>query len=295
MGWIRVEDTIFDHPAFRDDGERMLFLRLISRAAWRSHRVRYRDRMIELQRGQVAITLRDMAAISGVSKGKIEKFLKRLENEAMIETEAKTGVSVITILNYNKFQSPDNPSEDSSEDTIEDTSKTPRRHLEDEERTLIHDNTSFSVCNAHAREAEQPKDFSRETQQAVDAWKGATGAVLVTPGDRMALLGAIQRNGLENILAAIEARKRSPFLSGKSGDWGGMPLKWLWNDEKLAEVLRGEHDRRIDHKGNGKRSAPGKVDDLREVIDRAKALDDWERESLRGDEPIEERRRIGIA
>lgn len=247
MGWFRVEDSVFDHPAFRDHAERMLWLKLISQASWRRRTVRYRDRMIVLERGQVAMTLRDMAAFAGFSKGKAEKFLKRLENEAMIETEAKTGVSVITILNYNNYQSPDNRKEDADEDTSEDSAKTPRRQCEDEERTRLHDNT-VKGCVARARvtpplDSEPDANVSHETISVCEAWAAFRGSDVISPGERIQIAAAIRRHGLHVLLAVIDRARGSPRLRGETKILkGGMPLRWLFEDERIAQILRGEHD-----------------------------------------------------
>lgn len=247
MGWFRVEDTVFDHPAFRDHAERMLWLKLISQASWRPRAVRYRDRMIALERGQVAMTLRDMAAYAGVSKGKIEKFLKRLENEDMLRTEAKTGVNVVTILNYNKYQSPDDTNEDTGEDASEDTPKTPRRHPEDGERTRLHDNMD-SECVTRARvtpslDSQPSEDVSRGTTAVCRAWEEFRGQAVITPGEQMKIAGSIRRHGLETILDVIAKARGSPRLRGETEILrGGMPLRWLWEDERIGQVRRGEHD-----------------------------------------------------
>ncbi|HSI18158.1 MAG TPA: hypothetical protein VK980_10345 [Sphingomonas sp.] len=103
-GYARVHRTLLDHPAFRNDAEAMAFAWLVLRAAWRPVRVRYKERALALQRGQLAVSVRDFAAAMDRDRGWIERLIKRLKSEQMIATAAGTGVLVITICNYDLYQ-----------------------------------------------------------------------------------------------------------------------------------------------------------------------------------------------
>lgn len=103
-GFALIHRTLLDHPAFRDGSEAMAFGWMIVRASWRDTVVRYKGHRIELRRGQLAISVRDMAAQMNRDKGWIERLWKRLKQETMIETDNKTGVAVITICNYDEYQ-----------------------------------------------------------------------------------------------------------------------------------------------------------------------------------------------
>ena len=103
-GYARVHRSVLDHPAFRNDAEAMAFAWLVLRAAWRPVRVRYKDRALALQRGQLAVSVRDFAAAMDRDRGWTERLIRRLKNEQMIATAASTGVLVITICNYDIYQ-----------------------------------------------------------------------------------------------------------------------------------------------------------------------------------------------
>jgi hypothetical protein len=103
-GYARIHRSLLDHPAFRSDAEAMAFAWLVLRAAWRPVRVRYKGRAIALQRGELAVSVRDLAAAMDRDRGWTERLLKRLKNERMIATASGTGVLVITICNYDLYQ-----------------------------------------------------------------------------------------------------------------------------------------------------------------------------------------------
>jgi hypothetical protein len=104
-GYARIYRSLIGHPAFRNDAEAMTFAWMVVKAAWRPARVRYKGHPIDLERGQLAISVRDFATVMDRDKAWIERLLKRLKGETMIETRHETGVNVITICNYDKYQS----------------------------------------------------------------------------------------------------------------------------------------------------------------------------------------------
>lgn len=103
-GYIRAYRAVFSNPIFKNKGEAMVFIYLVMEAAWAPMTVRYKGRLIDLQRGQLAISVRDLATAMDRSKGWVERFLEALRNRDMIGTVNETGVNVITICNYDKFQ-----------------------------------------------------------------------------------------------------------------------------------------------------------------------------------------------
>ena len=133
-GYVRIHRTLIGHTAFRNDAEAMAFAWLVARAAWRSTRVRYKERGICLERGQLAISVREFAAAMDRDKAWVERLLKRLRNEGMIETVSETGVTVITVCNYAQYQSDQVLCETPSEAPNETPRKTEARQAQDTEQ-----------------------------------------------------------------------------------------------------------------------------------------------------------------
>jgi len=103
-GYALVHRSLWEHPAFRNWAEAGLFAWMVSQAAWKATRVRYKERVIHLKRGQLVISVRDLAASFERSKSGTHRLLKRLESETVIGTDSGTGVIVVTICNYDKYQ-----------------------------------------------------------------------------------------------------------------------------------------------------------------------------------------------
>lgn len=138
-GFVKVYRALLGHPAFRNDAEAMAFAWMVIRASWKPARVRYKDKVLNLNRGQLAMSVRDMAAAMDRDKAWIERLWKRLKSETMIETATDAGVSIVTICNYDVFQG----ERDTSETVRETPSETGARQAQDTEQRREEDkNTS---------------------------------------------------------------------------------------------------------------------------------------------------------
>lgn len=100
-GWM-------ENPAFAKEPftQREAWLWLIERAAFKPVRERVGSTIVDVGRGQIAASVRYLAVRFKWSKSRVERFLKTLENQDMIETASETGCTVITICNYDVYQSP---------------------------------------------------------------------------------------------------------------------------------------------------------------------------------------------
>jgi DNA-binding transcriptional MocR family regulator len=118
-GWM--ENEFFSAEPFTD---REAWIWIIEQAAWRPGKVRIKGTIIDLQRGDLSFSVRFLAEKWRWSKSRVDRFLKRLAAENMISTRSKNGTtaghqagqgqSVITICNYEKYQSPKDAQRDST-------------------------------------------------------------------------------------------------------------------------------------------------------------------------------------
>lgn len=127
LGVFAVDRGVFNHPLL-STGEpysrREAWLWLLSEAAWKPRKVGRAGAVIELERGQLAHSIRFMADAWGWSKSSVERFLTRLKTETMIGTASGTGLLVITICNYDAYQRLGLPERDSNRDAERDRTGT---------------------------------------------------------------------------------------------------------------------------------------------------------------------------
>lgn len=110
--WVRVSVETFDHEIL-DMGRydrRSAWLWLITNAAWKERRVNHKGRPITLKRGQLLGARSFLAEKFGWGEQELRTFLKALVTNGMIEINQSSGhfANVITICNYEKYQSAEN-------------------------------------------------------------------------------------------------------------------------------------------------------------------------------------------
>jgi DNA-binding transcriptional regulator YhcF (GntR family) len=133
-GYVRIHRTLLGHPAFRNDAEAMAFAWMVAKAAWRQTRVRYKGHAISLNRGQLSVSVRDMAAALDRDKAWVERLWKRLKAESMIETVVETKVTVVTIRKYDEYQADNDIGETPRKTSRETVNETPARQSRDTEQ-----------------------------------------------------------------------------------------------------------------------------------------------------------------
>lgn len=108
--WIRFTVDMFDHPALKSkEFDRCsAFAWLIANAAWKDHKVRMGNSMVEIKRGQVIVGLEHLSKEWGWGVKKVRLFLELLISEGMLEKGTSKGrfANIATICNYETYQTP---------------------------------------------------------------------------------------------------------------------------------------------------------------------------------------------
>jgi hypothetical protein len=107
-GFIALARGILDHPIVgapkpytrHDAWEWLLF-----EAAWKPRKYAAGSIVVDLERGQLAHSTRYMAKAWGWPETSVRRFLRRLKTGAMIGAESGAGITVISICNYEFYQS----------------------------------------------------------------------------------------------------------------------------------------------------------------------------------------------
>ena len=112
-GTVNIARAIFDHPGFADEPktEREAFIWLVMEASWKPRDKRVGTIVAHTERGQLAASVRFLAGAWKWTAAKVQRYLKRLEKREMIRTQADTGLTIITICNYDEYQSGGKPAD----------------------------------------------------------------------------------------------------------------------------------------------------------------------------------------
>jgi len=166
-GLYTISRAVFEHPAFKSEPftEREAWVWLIGEAQWKANRKRINGQIVELERGQLSHSIRFLSIRWDWSISRVNRFLKRLKTETMIETENETGQNVITICNYETYQD-FNKYRETVNETVFETRPEQQRHKE--EHQITPDNKIYIKDDYFF-----VGKVGKISQQQADAWKGA--------------------------------------------------------------------------------------------------------------------------
>lgn len=126
-GWFSVKRGITQHPIFAMRPDRaFVWLWMLETAAYRDTRQDAGGRPVEVKRGQVLTSLRQIEKATGVGIQVIRTLLDLLRDEHAINTDTSAGRLLITICNYDKYQTPPDVN-----GTPSNTAPTQRQHTKE--------------------------------------------------------------------------------------------------------------------------------------------------------------------
>ena len=105
-GRFAVTRSSLDHPIFGNDPycKRAAWYWLIGNAAWKPMRVYVGSKCFDLERGQLVASYRYLASAWGWTLKRVRTWLATVQREDMIRLEKGTGITVITVCNYDTYQ-----------------------------------------------------------------------------------------------------------------------------------------------------------------------------------------------
>ena len=109
-GWFAVKRGITKHPIFQDQPLRLAaWIWMLDTAAWKDTKQDAGGKVVEVKRGQLLTSFRQMSKATGVPVQPLRTLIKRLQEANAIQTDSNTGRMLITICNYDKYQTPQKP------------------------------------------------------------------------------------------------------------------------------------------------------------------------------------------
>ena len=259
-------------------------------------RANHEDRVVHgtlIKRGQLKTSYKDiMEDLSwyvgfrkeSYKKHHCETAMKLLTREQMITTSKTTRGMIVTVCNYDYYQTPKNYETDSERfnETTRDRQSTDRINKNEKNERMEEGNTE---ANASMPDAERPTDheqinykdlihfFNTETM-------GVFGRIIypISEKRKASIRARIREHGVEAFKEMIQRAAKSNFLKGDNDRGWTATFDWLIKPSNFQKTLEGNYDNKNQH-NNGRpgpsgqnRAAQGITDNqLAEAIRRATA------------------------
>jgi flagellar motor protein MotB len=102
---VKLHRAALDHPVLHAPNNFAAFFRMVAAAAFKPCTVTFRSKAVKLERGQLVVSARDFAERSGMTYQNFRTALAALQRNAMVSAEANAGLTLITITNFDTYQS----------------------------------------------------------------------------------------------------------------------------------------------------------------------------------------------
>lgn len=139
---------------------------LVAEARWKdaTKPIDLKGTKVWLKRGQLTHSTRHIAKVWNWDKAAVSRFIARLKTEAMIETSTEAGQMVITICNYDRYQSVDTGPETAT-DTQADTAA--RQQRDSTETNKNKDNKDNKDSDDDSRADQKSKNLFEEVTEVI--------------------------------------------------------------------------------------------------------------------------------
>lgn len=250
--YIPISRRLFEHQLWCEERIYSRFeawLDLIQSARFEDTKQLIGNRFIEVKKGQILASLRFLAGRWQWSTKKVNSFLDLLIQDKMIikETPKETGQTVITICNYDKYNS-QIIQEETEKKQQGNTKETPWKQQgnkvnKDKKENNIGDSDESLVCGTsqphteHIDYSELVKFFNEET-------KGVFGTVRTPLSDsRKGMINArIKSYGKKTFADMIRKAYQSDFLKGQNKKGWTASFDWLIKPTNFEKVISGNYD-----------------------------------------------------
>ncbi len=246
-GWVKIHRNILKNPWMHNADVLGIWLYILLNVAYQNEDVVFEGKRITLQPGQGLFKMRQVAKILGVSHSKLNRTITLFKSETQIETQTSPRNTLITVVNWNKYQLRETQNETQAEHK-RNTSGTQAEHLPIKERIEeVKNKRNINNTNVlFVDPADDEHQKNGDYQSIMDEWNSLpVKSIVAIRGKRLAMLRArIKDYGYDDVLNAIKMIRHSPFLLGQNKQGWQIYFDWFIKPNNFLKVLEGNYDDR---------------------------------------------------
>lgn len=234
MDYVKISRKILEWEWYTDINTKVLFLHILLKANWKQGRFQG----TEVPRGSFVTSQQNLALETGLTLKNVRTALKHLENTGEVAVNRHPKFSVITIKNYDKYQSGgsqvavEGQSGGSQVATIEERKKERKEE--------------YNKSPKGDYESSTPDSIYATIRELYNSVCGSYPRLVKMSEARKKAINARIRAGYtrEDFRILFEKAEASDFLKGANKRNWRATFDWLISDTNMAKVLDGNYDAR---------------------------------------------------
>ena len=211
-GYIKIHRKIQDSFIYKDSKALHLWIHLILEANHKDREFIFNNKKQICKRGQLIAGRQSLALETRISSSRVYRILKMLESEHLIEQQKTNKFTIITLLEYRKYQGDIGNVEHQTEQQLNNQRTTTEQPV----NTNNNDNTLKNVNNVNTTTAKADKHKSKVEQDFDTFW-----SVYPKKQDKDYAFTCWKRKkpDLSVVLIALQWQKLSPAWLKDSGKY----------------------------------------------------------------------------
>ena len=238
MDYIKLSRKITEWEWYSDINVCRLFIHLLISVNWKTGRFQG----VEIPRGSMATSYNSLADQTGLSVMQVRTAIKKLKLTGEITVIQHPKYSVITVNNYNNYQS-DNKVNNTYVTQEQQARNTGLTTIEEGKKERKEEDIySFSNEKPSARLSEE--QIFTTIRELFNSVCGSYPRLVKMSEKRKKAVRARLRTGytLEDFKTLFEKAEASDFLKGKNDRNWNADFDWLICDSNMAKTLEGKYD-----------------------------------------------------
>lgn len=148
QGWIKTYRNILDHWVWQDPMSFRCWMYILLKANHSEKKIMFDGSLMTINRGQLLTSVRKLSDEMGCSKNKINKIIGTLLEDNMITVKRTHRGTLLTVINYGKYQDTRDTEKDAEKDAEKDSPRTQNRTQNDHKQ-------EYKECNKNDKEEKE--------------------------------------------------------------------------------------------------------------------------------------------
>ncbi len=177
-GWLKLHRKIVEKGYYKKSEYVHLWIHLILKANHEPNEWFYKNKVFKINRGQFITSRKTLMEETGISRNKIENILDCFKNEQQISSENLYTSRLITILNYDDYQT--NKQQISSKQAANkqqiSTNKNNKNEKNEKNNKILYGEFVFLTKEEHKKLVDKyESEFVEACVERLDNYLGSTG------------------------------------------------------------------------------------------------------------------------
>lgn len=238
MDYIKLSRKITEWEWYSDINVCRLFIHLLISVNWKDGRFQG----VEIPRGSMATSYNSLADQTGLSVMQVRTAIKKLKLTGEITVTQHPKYSVITVNNYNTYQ---------SDNKVHNTDVTQEQHRNNTGLTTIEEGKKerkeediYSFSDEKPSASHSEEQIFTTIRELFNSVCGSYPRLVKMSEKRKKAIRARLRTGytLEDFRTLFKKAEASDFLKGKNDRNWSADFDWLICDSNMAKTLEGRYD-----------------------------------------------------